>query len=68
MRYIRVEGEDHLYRDKESDAIVNTNSAQYEEFKRMAKEKKEINTLRDEVSELKSLQLQFTSLLLKHWM
>lgn len=55
MRYIRVEGEDHLYRDKESDAIVNTNSAQYEEFKRMAKEKKEINTLRDEVSELKSL-------------
>lgn len=55
MRYIRVEGEDHLYRDKESDAIVNTNSAQYEEFKRMAKEKKEINNLRDEVSELKSL-------------
>ena len=55
MRYIRVEGEDHLYRDKESDAIVNTNSAQYEEFKRMDKEKKEINNLRDEVSELKSL-------------
>ena len=54
-RYVRVEGEDHLYRDRDSEAIINTNTAQYEEFKRMAREKKEINNLKDEVSELKSL-------------
>ena len=55
MRYIRIEGEDHLYRDKESEAIINTNTNEYEEFKRQALEKKEINNLKDEVSELKSL-------------
>mgnify|MGYP001212391401 FL=1 len=55
MRYIRIEGEDHLYRDKDSEAIINTNSNEYEEFKQKALEKKEINNLKDEVSELKSL-------------
>jgi hypothetical protein len=53
--YTRIEGEEYLYRDNESNSIINTNSNEYEEFKRRAREKNEINKLKDEVSELKSL-------------
>jgi len=54
MRYTRIEGEQHLYRDNVSNAIVNTNSKEYEEFKSKARDKNEINTLREEIAEIKS--------------
>ena len=55
MSYERVNGEQHLYRDMQTQAIVNTDVAKYNELKRRAREKNEINRLKDEVSELKSL-------------
>jgi len=55
MSFERVSGEQHLYRDMQSHAIVNTDVAKYNELKRRAREKNEINKLKDEVSELKSL-------------
>jgi len=54
-QYTRVEGEEHLYRDTNTNAIVNRNIKEYEEFKSKARQKNEINTLREEVSGLKSL-------------
>lgn len=55
----KVEGHQYLERDEESNAIINTNLEAWqlskmrkERFKRQADE---INTLKDEVSEIKSL-------------
>mgnify|MGYP001269791300 CR=1 FL=1 len=53
--YERVTGEEHLYRDLNSNAIVNTDIARYNEIKRRAREKNEINNLKKDVSEIKNL-------------
>ncbi len=55
MSLIRVEGHSHLYRDTDTNAIINLDSDKYNELKVKAREKKEINTLKEEVSEIKSL-------------
>ena len=57
--YIKVEGATHLYRDESSQAIVSTDIEQW----RLAKRRKEIfknqineiNTLKEEMGEIKSL-------------
>jgi len=58
---IKVEGHSNLYRDEESGAIMNLDSAGYQEYvkKRNAKirEKEEISSLKSEISEIK-LMLQ----------
>ena len=54
-RYVRIEGKDNLYRDKTSNAIVNTDSSEYERFKQKAREINEINSMKQELEELKSL-------------
>ena len=54
-RYIRVDGEEHFYRDLETNAIVNRNNKEYEAYKAKAKEKKQINNLREEIFELKHI-------------
>ena len=45
MSLIRVEGHSHLYRDTDTNAIINLDSDKYNELKVKAREKKEINTL-----------------------
>ena len=67
--YLKVEGHDHLIRDMGSKAIVNTNRYAYiaavERSRNAQKAKdelrdatREINTLKSEMHEIKSLLLQ----------
>ena len=59
MKKIPVEDRGDVYRDSESSAIISQNVSAYEQRKRILnrnqEEKNEINNLKDEVSELKSL-------------
>ena len=59
MKKIPVEDRGDVYRDSESSAIISQDVSAYEQRKRILKrnqeEKNEINNLKDEVSELKSL-------------
>ena len=56
---IPVEGHKHLYRDEKSGAIVSSDSQGYLQYKKMRVQRKcqenEINRLREEIDELKSL-------------
>jgi hypothetical protein len=58
-RYIQVEGHSNLLRDESSTAIVSNDMSSYELHKRRREtfkvQKNEINTLKDEVSEIKNL-------------
>ena len=67
--YLKVEGHDHLVRDANSKAIINTNVSAYHaalERKRNVQRQKdelrdatrEINILKSEMHEIKSLLLQ----------
>jgi len=57
--YIPVEGHSSLKRDRYSNAIVNTNYKEYEEYishrERKLKEREEIENLKNDVSEIKSM-------------
>jgi len=59
--YAKVEGHSSLLRDEGSTAIVNTDMNSYELHKKRREsfrtQKNEINTLKDEVSEMKELLL-----------
>ena len=56
---IPVKGHKHLFRDERSGAIVNTDTQGYLQYKKLQQQKNiqenEIQRLRDEVDELKSL-------------
>lgn len=56
---IRVEGHKNLYRDEKSGAIINYDSNGYTQYKKMKSlrlsEKSEIQSLRAELDEIKSL-------------
>jgi len=56
---IPVEGENYLYRDPKTNAIVNTNTSGYESYisRRdfQENEKKRLDNLESEISEIKSL-------------
>jgi hypothetical protein len=56
---IPVEGHKGLYRDEKSNAIVNCNDYEYQEYLRVKNstldEKSEIKNLKTELSEIKSL-------------
>ncbi len=58
-RYIQVEGHSNLLRDESSTAIVSNDMSSYELHKKRREtfkvQKNEINTLKDEVSEIKNL-------------
>ena len=66
MSLIRVEGHSHLYRDTDTNAIINLDSDKYNELKVKAREKKEINTLKEKFSsleaELKEVKSHYQSL------
>jgi len=69
MQYLKVEGHNGLVRDTSTGAIINTNRTEYEEYmarKRIAEQREleiskhseDINILKNEMQEIKSLILQ----------
>jgi predicted transcriptional regulator len=56
---IQVENEQNLFRDKSTGAIINTDSAGYSQYMRMKKrrqtEREELDTIKDDIEEIKSL-------------
>lgn len=56
---IPVEGHKGLYRDENSNAIINCNQNEYEDYMRLkqkiTEEKFEVQTLKEQIDELKSL-------------
>jgi len=67
MNLIPVEGENHLFRDIGTNAIVNTNQSEYEIYHAKKKiqegEKNRINTIEHEVSSIKNDLDEIKSLL-----
>ena len=68
-QYVKVEGHNGLVRDMSTGAIINTNRTEYEEYmarKRMAEQREmeiskhseDINILKNEMQEIKSMILQ----------
>jgi len=59
---IPIEGYSHLFRDENSGAIVNCNTAEYEHYLKIKKlkttQKEDIENLKSEVSEIKSLLME----------
>ena len=66
MNYIKVKDNEHFVRDSNSNCIVNTNKAEYEEYLTRRKLKKseknkvdnlerDIPTLRNEITEIKDM-------------
>jgi len=59
IEYIPVEGHSNLKRDSHSNAIVNTNAFEYDQYmshrERKLKEIEEIENLKSEVGEIKSM-------------
>ena len=66
MDYVKVKANEHLVRNSESNCIVNTNKAEYEEYLTRRKLKKseknkvdnlerDISTLRNEITEIKDM-------------
>ena len=58
MRKIKVEGEPHLVRDLDSNAIINTNKSEYDKFVEKSRQKNKINKIEEELNEIKSLLKQ----------
>ena len=61
----KVEGHDNLYRDEESNAIINTDRSAYDNYisvRRVNSDKRaEIDDMKKELAELKSLLKELTS-------
>ena len=66
MSYIKVKNNNHLYRDKESNCIINTNRSEYEQYLARKQQKqsevnkvdnleRDISTLRNEITEIKDM-------------
>ena len=62
---IRVEGESNLYRDRKTGAIVNTDSAGYNQYMKMKQrrqtEREELDILKKDIEEIKSLLKELTN-------
>jgi seryl-tRNA synthetase len=66
--YYKVEGNSNLVRDKETNAILNVNSIEYENYKKIKQNKKkeedrisnlesDVNEIKDDLSTIKKLLL-----------
>ena len=66
MSYIKVKNNDHLYRDTESNCIINTNKSEYKQYLARKQQKqsevnkvdnleRDISTLRNEITEIKDM-------------
>ena len=62
---MRVKGEQHLYRDRETGAILNTDSSGYNQYIKMRKrrqtQKEELDILKKDIEEIKSLLKEITN-------
>ena len=62
---IRVKGEQHLYRDRETGAILNTDSSGYNQYVKMRKrrqtQKEELDILKKDIEEIKTLLRELTN-------
>lgn len=59
MKLVRVEGSPHLYRDVETGAIINKDNSGYQQYingsQNRINTRKEIEDLKNDVNEIKSL-------------
>ena len=65
MSKLKVEGHSNLYRDPDSGAVINSSQSDYENYMK-AKQKREgmfseINTLKQELDEIKQLLKKLTN-------
>ena len=62
MNHLKVKDQDHLYRDVDSGAIINTDNSAFEKYKRSKLKfqnmEHELNYLKGEISEIKDLLKQ----------
>ena len=62
MNHLKVKDQDHLYRDVDSGAIINTDNSAFEKYKRSKLKfqnmEHELNYLKSEISEIKNLLKQ----------
>ena len=62
MNHLKVKDNDHLYRDVNTGAIINTDNSAFEKYKRSKLKfqnmEHELNYLKDEISEIKNLLKQ----------
>ncbi len=62
MNHLKVKDQDHLYRDVNSGAIINTDNSAFEKYKRSKLKfqnmEHELNYLKGEISEIKNLLKQ----------
>ena len=62
---IKVEGHEHLFRDEETGAIVNTDSSSYAAYMQLKSrknmEKAELDSMKEEISEIKEMLKKITS-------
>ena len=62
---IRVEGESNLYRDRKTGAIINTDNAGYNQYMKMKQrrqtEREELDILKKDIEEIKSLLKELTN-------
>ena len=62
MSHIKVEGSQNLYRDEDSSAIINTDTTALSRAKllksRISTQDREINTLKEEINEMKNILVQ----------
>lgn len=60
---IRVEGYQNLYRDESSGAIINCDSAAYDQYVntmiQREKQKKELDDIKNDINEIKNLLREF---------
>tara|TARA_B100000003_G_scaffold196624_1_gene199821 strand:+ start:4449 stop:4658 length:210 start_codon:yes stop_codon:yes gene_type:complete len=59
MKHIKVKNEDHLYRDSDTGAIINTDRSSFEKYKRSRNKfqnmEQELDYVKSEIGEIKSL-------------
>ena len=62
---IPVEGHNNLFRDKNTGAIINTDSSGYVQYQKMKQrrqtEREELDTLKKDIEEIKSLLKEHTN-------
>ena len=62
---IPVEGHNNLFRDRDTGAIINTDSSGYNQYKKMKQrrqtEREELDILRKDIDEIKSLLRELTN-------
>lgn len=65
MNKLKVEGHSNLYRDLNSGAVINSNHDEYDRYMKAKANRdnmvNEINTLKQELDEIKQLLKQFTN-------